>query len=60
MDQHKLFNQDSALYAESRPHYPADLFAYLAGICAERKTAWDGACGNGQAAVSLVPFVGQI
>ena len=56
MDHHELFNQKSELYAKARPQYPAELFNYLAAICDERKTAWDGACGNGQAAIDIVPY----
>ncbi|HTU59801.1 MAG TPA: class I SAM-dependent methyltransferase, partial [Polyangiales bacterium] len=40
-------------YAAFRPTYPPELFAYLAGLCAERRLAWDCACGNGQASVPL-------
>lgn len=47
------FSQVAALYCAFRPHYPADLFDYLAGLCAERRVAWDCACGNGQASIPL-------
>lgn len=53
MTHHNLFNDKSEIYAQSRPRYPQALFAFLASICKNHEAAWDGACGNGQAAVSL-------
>lgn len=47
------FSTQSAGYARHRPHYPAELFAYLAGLAAGRRLAWDCATGNGQAAIAL-------
>jgi SAM-dependent methyltransferase len=41
-------------YAESRPRYPGELFAYLASLVDRRKLAWDCATGSGQAALDLV------
>ena len=46
------FSLQSAGYARHRPHYPDELFAYLAGL-AGRRLAWDCATGNGQAAIAL-------
>jgi SAM-dependent methyltransferase len=40
-------------YAQYRPHYPSELFTYLASVCPERRVAWDCGTGNGQAAVEL-------
>ena len=34
------FSAQSAGYARHRPHYPPELFAYLAGL-GGRKLAWD-------------------
>jgi len=48
-----LFSHHAALYAKARPHYPPELFEYLAGLCAARSLAWDVGTGNGQAAVGL-------
>lgn len=48
-----LFSNHAALYAKARPHYPPELFEYLAGLCAARSLAWDVGTGNGQAAVAL-------
>ena len=53
MDHHKLFNEKSALYAKVRPHYPQELYAFLATLCDEQKNAWDVACGSGQAAIDV-------
>lgn len=43
----------AASYANFRPRYPADLFAWLAGIAPGHDLAWDCACGNGQASLDL-------
>src|SRR5258708_2942546 len=40
-------------YAEARPHYPKELFAFLARTAMGHECAWDCATGNGQAAVDL-------
>jgi SAM-dependent methyltransferase len=46
------FSAQSAGYARHRPHYPRELFAFLAGL-GGRQLAWDCATGNGQAAIAL-------
>jgi SAM-dependent methyltransferase len=43
----------AATYAESRPRYHDDLFAWLAGQCGHRDLVLDCGTGNGQAAVHL-------
>ena len=48
-----LYDTLSGAYRKHRPHYPAELFAYLGGLCQDRTVAWDCATGNGQAAVGL-------
>jgi ubiquinone/menaquinone biosynthesis C-methylase UbiE len=53
MDHHTLFNDKAHLYKSARPAYPQALYTYLAGLCSSTNTAWDCACGNGQAAVGL-------
>src|SRR5205823_14427789 len=40
-------------YSRFRPHYPDELFRYLASIVPGKELAWDCATGNGQAAVAL-------
>lgn len=47
------FSRLAAQYRAFRPTYPAPLFDYLAGLCPERRTAWDCACGSGQATLAL-------
>lgn len=47
-------------YAQSRPGYPPELFAYLASLLDRRNFAWDCATGNGQAALGLVKFFGRV
>ena len=47
------FSSIAAQYAAYRPSYPQELFDYLVSLCAERRLAWDCACGNGQATLPL-------
>jgi len=47
------FSAISAGYAAHRPHYPDDLFDFLAGVAPARDAAWDAGTGTGQAAVGL-------
>lgn len=47
------FSKQADGYAKYRPHYPAELFAYLATQVPTHDWAWDCATGNGQAALEL-------
>jgi SAM-dependent methyltransferase len=47
------FSQRAKQYATYRPHYPAALFQYLAGLTSNHELALDCGTGNGQAAVEL-------
>src|SRR5205809_2027105 len=48
------FSGHAVEYAKFRPHYPDELFEYLAGLISPRhELAWDCATGNGQAALGL-------
>src|SRR5438034_3932679 len=47
------FSAHAVEYAKFRPHYPDELFEYLAAISRRHELAWDCATGNGQAAVGL-------
>jgi len=47
------FSAAAADYATFRPHYPAELFDFVASIPERRVAAWDCATGSGQAAVPL-------
>lgn len=54
------FSDASGAYAEFRPTYPEELFAWLAGLCKEHEAAWDCATGSGQAAAGLARHVKQV
>ena len=54
------FSSHAADYAQYRPHYPPELFKYLASIAPDRKLAWDCATGSGQAAVGLAHFFDSV
>lgn len=40
-------------YADFRPHYPGEIFDYLATLVPRTASVWDCAAGNGQATVDL-------
>ena len=48
-----LFTSVAREYAEFRPGYPPELFAWLAGIAPALDAVWDCGCGSGQASVAL-------
>jgi SAM-dependent methyltransferase len=47
------FSKQSQTYAQYRPTYPAQIYAYLASLTPEHALAWDCGTGNGQAALGL-------
>jgi ubiquinone/menaquinone biosynthesis C-methylase UbiE len=47
------FSKHSNQYAQYRPHYPDEIYAYLASLTPEHSLAWDCGTGNGQAAIGL-------
>jgi len=47
------FSTQAKDYARYRPHYPRELYDYLASLPTTRQLAWDCATGSGQAAVAL-------
>lgn len=47
------FSSQSSQYARFRPKYPPALFDWLALQTKARTSAWDCACGNGQASTEL-------
>lgn len=47
------FSAQATAYARYRPHYPPQLFAWLASQAPGRTLAWDCGTGNGQAALGL-------
>lgn len=50
------FSKQASDYHHYRPHYPPELFEYLASLVSRHDTAWDCATGNGQAAHGLAPY----
>ena len=54
------FSSVAARYAAFRPHYPKELFSYLASIAPANELAWDCACGNGQATVDLAEHFAKV
>lgn len=54
------FSAIAAQYARFRPHYPAELFEWLAAQCRGHELAWDVGTGNGQAALGLAGFFERV
>jgi SAM-dependent methyltransferase len=54
------FSDDAAKYAAFRPTYPRALFDFVASLPANRRTVWDCATGNGQAAVPLAGYFDRV
>ena len=48
-----LFSTVAREYANFRPGYPPELFAWLARMSPARDAVWDCGCGSGQASVAL-------
>jgi SAM-dependent methyltransferase len=47
------FSRQAKIYAQYRPQYPPELFAYLASLAPGCDLAWDCGAGSGQAALGL-------
>lgn len=47
-------------YADFRPRYPANLFAWLASQCSSHDTVWDCGAGSGQASTALADVFRQV
>lgn len=60
METRRLFDQGSAAYASARSRYPDALYRHLAGLCGQRRRAWDCATGTGQAALGLAQYFGEV
>jgi len=54
------FSKLAGTYSKYRPNYPSALFEFLASCCREHKQVWDCGTGNGQAAVALAEYFGQV
>jgi SAM-dependent methyltransferase len=54
------FSGCSSQYAAFRPHYPKQLFSWLASVTSAHERVWDCACGNGQASVDLAEHFEEV
>jgi SAM-dependent methyltransferase len=54
------FSQESKVYSQARPHYPVELYEWMASKCVSTRVAWDCATGNGQAALGLASFFAEV
>jgi SAM-dependent methyltransferase len=54
------FSGHAGQYAQHRPHYPDEIYAYLASIAPGRSRAWDCGTGNGQAATGLAKHFDRV
>ena len=54
------FSGHAQAYAQFRPQYGRELFAWLAELSPMHTLAWDCATGNGQAAVALADFFAYV
>lgn len=57
---HDHFAPVAASYADFRPRYPRELFAWLAARVPRHDLAWDCAAGSGQASVDLAEFFTRV
>lgn len=54
------FSQHSEQYAQHRPHYPDEIYGYLASLAPGNSLAWDCGTGNGQAAIGLAKYFAKV
>src|SRR5688572_32236344 len=54
------FSKQSGQYAQYRPQYPDEIYAYLASITVGHSLAWDCGTGNGQAAIGLARYFDKV
>jgi SAM-dependent methyltransferase len=54
------FSNHSQQYAQHRPQYPDEIYAYLASIAPGHSLAWDCGTGNGQAAIGLANYFDNV
>jgi ubiquinone/menaquinone biosynthesis C-methylase UbiE len=54
------FSNHAQTYAQYRPQYPEEVYAYLASIAPATSLAWDCGTGNGQAAIGLAKYFGRV
>ncbi len=54
------FSERAALYSQFRPHYPDELFQFVARLAPHRDAVWDCATGSGQAAEGLSRYFAKV
>jgi ubiquinone/menaquinone biosynthesis C-methylase UbiE len=54
------FSKQSQTYAQYRPQYPEEIYAYLASVAPGALLAWDCGTGNGQAALGLAKYFDRV
>lgn len=54
------FSKQSETYAQYRPQYPDEIYAYLASVSPGLSLAWDCGTGNGQAAIGLAKYFDKV
>jgi len=54
------FSGHAGQYAQHRPTYPDEIYAYLASLVPARSLAWDCGTGNGQAALGLAKHFDKV
>ncbi len=60
MSNAELFSTVAREYANFRPGYPAELFAWLARVAPRRDAVWDCGCGSGQASTALAEYFSSV
>ena len=54
------FSGVASAYADARPEYPDDLFAWIAAKAPARALAWEAGCGSGQASRGLAAHFDRV
>lgn len=60
MDNARTFGAQAQTYASARPHYPPELYDWIASQSPALDKVWDVGTGSGQAAVSLAKRFSQV
>jgi len=60
MSNAELFATVAREYANFRPGYPPELFAWLARVSPRRDAVWDCGCGSGQASTALAAHFAEV
>lgn len=54
------FSSVARVYVQARPHYPPELFEWLATLSTGHALAWDCGAGSGQASVALARYFDRV